>query len=155
MDIVGGTLLLSANQTLNNVTLSTGNLTLGANVTLTISGTLTLATSPANITLGANAKIIYGANASLVYAGNALQQTSVNDKELPSANPPTNVTFSNFSTAGVQWTSNLSFAGTTTVAGWVDMNGKTISGAGSFVLNGFLGGPCLLKLYRALPSFQA
>ncbi len=151
VDIVGGTLLLSANQTLNNVTLSTGNLTLGANVTLTISGTLTLATSPANITLGANAKIIYGANASLVYAGNALQQTSVNDKELPSANPPTNVTFSNFSTAGVQWTSNLSFAGTTTVAGWVDMNGKTISGAGSFVLNGFLGGPLSSKIVSGSP----
>lgn len=151
VDIVGGTLLLSANQTLNNVTLSTGNLTLAANTTLTITGTLTMAASPANITLGANAKIVYGANATLVYAGSSLQQTSVNDKEFPTANPPTNITFSNFSTAGVQWSNNISVAGVTTVAGWVDMNGKTISGAGSFVLNGFLGGPLSSKTVSGSP----
>lgn len=141
VDVIGGKLLLSVNQTLNNVTLSQGNITLGANVTLTINGTFTLATDPGNITLGSNAKIVYGTNATLVYAGTALQETSINTNELPDTNGPKNIVFSNGSSSGVKWSDDITLTGTATVNGWVDMNGKTINGSASFILNGYFGGP--------------
>ncbi|HRH50362.1 MAG TPA: autotransporter-associated beta strand repeat-containing protein [Panacibacter sp.] len=140
VDVIGGTLLASVSQTLNNVTLSSGNLTLADNAILTITGTFTLVPGASNITLGTNAKIVYGSEGTLNYAGNSLQQTSVNAKELPSTNPPKNITFSNYSDAGVKWTTDLTLTGAATVYGWVDMNGKTISGTGSsFALYGLSG----------------
>lgn len=132
--IVGGTLRVSTSQTLKDVTLSTGTLLVDNGVTLTITGTLTVVNG--TIDLGSTGQISYQAGAKLIYAGSSAQTTT--DDEWPSVNPPTNITFNNY--AGVSLTSSsynqLSSGGTATVNGWLDFNGRYISGAGNFTLNG-------------------
>ena len=142
VDIIGGTLKISKNQVLNNVTLSSGFLRVENGATLTINGTFTLVPSSSSITLVGSGKIVYGPNVTLIYAGNALQVTDAS-KELPATSGPRNIVFNNYSNAGVQLSSNISVgntAGIATVNGWLDFNGKTITGpnniGGLFTLNG-------------------
>ena len=142
VDIIGGTLKVSKSQVLNNVTLSSGFLRVENGATLTINGTFTLVPSSSSITLVGTGKIVYGPNVTLIYAGNTLQVTDAT-KELPATGGPRNLTFNNYSNAGVQLSSNISVgntAGIATVNGWLDFNGKTITGpnniGGLFTLNG-------------------
>lgn len=135
--IIGGKLLVSTNQQLNDLTLSSGTLELGNNVTLRVDGNFTLVPTSANIILGTGASIVYGTNGTLVYAGNVQQITSNNTKELPNANGPKNISFNNYSTQGVQFAANVTLTGNASVNGWVNFNGKLLTGTGgTFTLNG-------------------
>lgn len=135
--IIGGKLLVSTSQQLNDLTLSSGTLELGNNVTLQVDGNFTLVPTSANIILGTGAIIRYGTNGSLIYAGNVQQVTSVNTKELPNTNGPKNIAFNNYSTQGVQFGANINLTGAAVVNGWVNFNGLQIGGTGgTFTLNG-------------------
>jgi len=83
--MTGGTLRISSNQTLNDVTIgSGGSLVVDAGVTLTINGTFTYGAGAGTITT--DGAIAYGPSGSLSYA-----RGRTVDGEWPSANPPLNV----------------------------------------------------------------
>lgn len=138
IDVIGGTLRVSSNQTLNNVTLSTGVLQVDNGVTLTINGTLTIVPNPTSgaVNFVGTGRIIFGNSAILNYAGNTVQNTSI--KEIPVSNGPRNIAFSNYSSEGVILTAGIAVpvATSATVFGWLDFNGQQITGTGSFTLNG-------------------
>gem|GEM_PF-454880 len=132
--IVGGILRVSTSQTLKDVIVSTGTLQVDDGVTLTITGTLTLVNGTIN--LNSSGKISYQAGAKLVYGGSAAQTAT--SSEWPSINPPSSITFNNYS--GVTLTGSsynqVANGGVATVNGWLDFNGYSISGTGGFTLNG-------------------
>lgn len=83
--MTGGTLRISSNQTLNNVTIgSGGSLVVDAGVTLTVNGTLSYEPGAGAVTV--NGAIAYGPSGSLRYA----RGRTVGD-EWPTTNPPLNV----------------------------------------------------------------
>jgi autotransporter-associated beta strand protein len=94
--INGGVLQISRNQTLNNVSLVAGNITVDNGVTLTINGTLDYFPA-ASITLTGSGKIAYGPAGILQYSGNVA--TIISTKEWPLVNAPASVNCNN--SAGV------------------------------------------------------
>lgn len=89
----GGTLQVSTNQTLNNLDLTSGNLTIDASATLTINGTFTYTSG----TISGSGTIAYGASGTLKYNGSSAQTTS--SVELPLTNYPNTLIINN--SAGV------------------------------------------------------
>ncbi|MFN8252953.1 MAG: autotransporter-associated beta strand repeat-containing protein [Ferruginibacter sp.] len=126
----GGTLQISSNQSLHDLTLNTGStVTIDAGVTLTIGGTLFH--NGGNIVLGTGAAIIYSAGASLAYGASAVQLTS--DKEFGAGSALTHLIINN--AGGVilhssrEISGNLQFnAGNLTLG----INDLTIATAGGF-----------------------
>jgi hypothetical protein len=115
--INGGTLKVSTNQTVNDLILSSGSLTVDAGVILTINGTFTLSGG----TITNNGTITYGASSTLAYAGSSLQTTT--SAELPSSGGPNSLTITNSS--GVTLGSNATINGTLTISsGSFDNNGS-------------------------------
>lgn len=91
--INGGTLTVSTNQTLNNVTLASGaTLTIASGVTLTINGTFN--NNGGTVTTGGGV-IAYGAGASLVYGASTQQSVTSTSLSWPTTSGPTNVTINN------------------------------------------------------------
>ncbi|UMY66873.1 MULTISPECIES: T9SS sorting signal type C domain-containing protein [unclassified Flavobacterium] len=83
--MTAGTLRISSNQTLNNVTIgSFGSLVVDAGVTLTVNGTLSFEEGFGTITV--DGAIAYGASGSLRYANGCIV-----GEEWPTTNPPLNV----------------------------------------------------------------
>lgn len=137
VDIIGGTLQVSTNQTLNDVILSTGTLQVDNGVTLTINGTFTLVNG--TISLVGTGKIAYGPSGRLTYAGSSTQTSSV--LEIPAASGPKAITNDNNNHPG-GLILNANISGLTGISynnGWLDFNGKTLTGSGSFTSNGVTG----------------
>ncbi len=103
----GGTLVIATNQTINNLSISSGTLTVNAGVTLTINGTLTYTGG----TISPTGTIVYGASGALSIGAN--KSTGI---EWTASNTPSSVTVS---------------AGTYTLANNVTTSGSiTLSGTG-------------------------
>jgi hypothetical protein len=85
-----GNLEVLTNQTLNNVTIGRGSLTVGDGATLTITGKLTML--PNRVTLSGSGKIVYTPGASLEYV---FDGGSTSSAEFPAVDGPTNVSVSN------------------------------------------------------------
>ncbi|AMS25928.1 hypothetical protein AEM51_01785 [Bacteroidetes bacterium UKL13-3] len=124
--ISGGTLKVSANQTLNNIELNSGTLTVDAGVTLTINGTLTF-TSGA--TINGLGTIVYGANAKLIYTGSSMQTTS--SLEWPATNGPATVTVGS---------NGITLHANRAVTVELVLNGKLVIGSNTLTLAGILTG---------------
>ncbi|QEC66032.1 T9SS type A sorting domain-containing protein [Panacibacter ginsenosidivorans] len=137
VDVIGGTLQVSTNQTLNNVTLSTGILQVDNGVTLTINGMFTLVNG--SISLVGTGKIAYGPSGRITYAGSNAQTTAA--AEIPTLNGPKGIVANNNTGLGVTLNANVSnLTGASVVNGWLDFNGKTMTGTGgTFTLNGLVG----------------
>ncbi|OYU83418.1 MAG: hypothetical protein CFE24_11535, partial [Flavobacterium sp. BFFFF2] len=91
--ITGGTFKVSSDQTMNNLTISTGGtLLIDAGITLTINGTFTYSGG----TVTVNGTLAYGSSSTLAYATGASYTTA---SEWPSVNSPTNITLSTTNTA--------------------------------------------------------
>lgn len=135
--IIGGTLRVSTNQTLNDVILSTGTLTVDNGITLTINGTFTLVNGAINLV--GTGKIAYGSSGRLKYAGSNAQTSAV--AEIPTSNGPTGIIFYNNTNSGVTLSGNVAnLTGASEVYGWLDFNGKTLTGSGgTFTLYGASG----------------
>ena len=126
-----GTLQISQNQTLANVTLAAGStLTVDATKTLTIAGTLTINTG-ANVN-GAGA-IAY-ATGVLVYSGSGNLTTGI---EWPTSNPPNSVNINTGATvtlSGAKATTNTPI----TIDGTLDVATYSNTGSGTVNINGTL-----------------
>lgn len=134
--IVGGTLQISTNQTLNNVILSTGTVQVDNGITLTINGTFTLVNGTINLV--GSGKIAYGPSGTLTYAGSNSQTTST--LEIPASNGPKGVTNDNNTNNGLILNANIAnLTGASFNNGWLDFNGKTLTGTGTFTSNGATG----------------
>ena len=135
--IIGGTLRVTTNQTLNDVILSTGTLQVDNGVTLTINGTLTLVNG--SISLVGTGKIAYGASGRVTYAGSNPQTTST--AEIPASAGPKGIIVDNNTNSGVTLSANVAnLTGASVVNGWLDFDGKTMTGTGgTFTLNGLVG----------------
>lgn len=134
--IIGGTLDVAVNQTLNNVILSTGTLTVETGITLTINGTLTIVNG--SISLVGTGKIVYGASGTVTYAGSNAQTTTTS--EIPTTSGPKGIVIDNNTSSGVTLSADVAnLSGTSTVNGWLDFNGKKLTGTGTFTLNGATG----------------
>ena len=108
MSVSNGTLKISTNQALNDLSLTGGTLLVDAGATLTINGTLTVSGG----TITNNGTIAYGASGALVYGSSARTVGA----EWPASNGPLNVTIgSGGVTLGVE---------------------RTISSTGKLTLNG-------------------
>lgn len=133
----GGTLQISTNQTLNNLSLISGNLTVDNGVTLTINGTLDYF-QPASITLTGTGKIAYGPSGTLKYSGGLVKIATV--AEWPALGSPNTVNCNN--TVGVTLTVTGRITGSlilttgtlTIVGGLLDLDGATIVNAGGFLV---------------------
>lgn len=118
--IAGGTLKVSTNQTLNNLTLTSGTLLVDAGVTLTINGTLTVTSGTVTI----NGATAYGSSATILYNGSTIQTTGA---ELPSS--IANITINN--AANVRLNTNVTVTNLLTVsAGSFNLFGNTLTIAG-------------------------
>ncbi len=125
----GGILKVSKNQTLNDITLTSGTLTVDAGVTLTVNGTLTYAAPTGSIT--GTGTIVYGASGKLVYSHTSLQNTGI---ELPVANGPSDVKVNNV--GGVSLSASRTLPGSLTLTnGAFRINGNTLTLNGT-VING-------------------
>ena len=124
--INGGTLKVSSNQTLNDLTLTSGTLIIDAGVTLTINGTLTF-TSGA--TINGLGTIVYGANAKLIYTGSSMQTTS--SLEWPATNGPATVTVGS---------NGITLHANRAVTVELVLNGKLVIGSNTLTLAGILTG---------------
>jgi autotransporter-associated beta strand protein len=148
----GGTLQISSNQTINNLTLSgSGNLTVDNGVTLSINGTFDYSGS-STISLGSGASIAYGAGATLKYSGNVARTTS--NSEWPTTSAPSNVIINTTSPGTVTLHAARSISGNFTinsgatfdvstsnfalnVAGaWTNSGGTFIPRSGTVTFNG-------------------
>jgi autotransporter-associated beta strand protein len=118
--INGGTLQISTNQTLDDLTLTSGTLIVDNGVTLTINGTFSI-NSSATITL--NGSIQYGGSGVLSYTG-ASNQTST-DNEWPSTSGPSSVTIGS---------SGVSIHASRTLTGTLTLNGKLSLGSSNLIL---------------------
>ncbi|MFA5972500.1 MAG: T9SS type A sorting domain-containing protein [Lentimicrobiaceae bacterium] len=110
--INGGTLKVSSNQTLNNVDLTLGTLTIDDGVTLTVNGTFTYTSG--TITLTGTGVIVYGTNGILKYDGTGL--TSTTDAEFPAVNGPKDLIINNSNASGLTLHANRTLSGTLTIA---------------------------------------
>lgn len=136
VDIIGGTLQVSKDQTLNDVTLSTGTLKIDNGITLTINGTFTLVNGTINLV--GTGKIAYGPSGRLTYAGSSPQTSSA--LEIPASNGPKAITNDNNTHNGLILNANVSGLTSNSINnGWLDFNGKIISGTGTFTSNGLTG----------------
>jgi autotransporter-associated beta strand protein len=134
--INGGVLQISSNQTLNNISLVNGNITVDNGVTLTINGTMDYFPA-ASITLTGSGKIAYGPAGVLKYSGNTA--ATVTSEEWPLLNVPATVVSNN--SIGVTLPVNGSVTGSLVLStgiftigagGLLDLNGANlIVGAGS------------------------
>ena len=122
-----GTLQISSNQTINDITLAGGNLTVNDGVILTINGTLDYF-QPASITLSGTGKIGYGPAGTLKYSGTIGK--IVTAQEWPAASAPNTVICNN--------TGSVSLPITGTVTGSLMLNTGTfiIDAGGMLDLNG-------------------
>ena len=139
-EVSGGTLQISTDQTLNNLSLVTGNLIVDNGITLTINGTLDYF-QPASITLTGTGKIVYGPAGTLKYSGGSGKIVTLN--EWPSTGGPVNVNAKN--SAGVILPTILSSrtitgsliltSGTFTIGTNVllDLNGASVVNAGGYI----------------------
>jgi autotransporter-associated beta strand protein len=84
--INSGNLRISENQTLNNLTATSGTITVDAGKTLTINGKLTIG-SGVTINLNTTGLIVYGANADLEFTNSV----TISDAMWPSGSGPTDV----------------------------------------------------------------
>jgi autotransporter-associated beta strand protein len=131
--IEGGTLEVVTNQTLNNLTVTSGTLQVNNGVTLTINGALSV-NSGTTITLSGTGKIVYGSGSSLVYNASVSQTTT--DVEWPLLNGPASVTVG---ANGVSLHAPRTISETLTLSGNLGLgtsnltlsSGATISGATS------------------------
>lgn len=105
--INGGTLQLSTDQTLNNLDLTSGNLTIDNGVTLTVNGTFTVTAG----SISGTGIIVYGTNGVLKYSGN-LSQTATNT-EFPSSSGPKDLIIDN--TAGLTFGLSRTLSGNLTI----------------------------------------
>jgi hypothetical protein len=123
-----GTLKVSSNQTLNDVTLSTGgNLILDPGVVLTINGTF----FHNGGTISGTGIITYGAGATLAYG--ALIAQTTNDFEFPTISGPANLSIGN--TAGVTLHALRTISGTLNL-----INGNLIIGNNNITVSSITGG---------------
>ncbi len=90
--VYGGVLTISSNQTLNNLSMVSGNLQIDNGVTLTVNGTFDYFQT-ASITLIGSGKINYGPLGALKYSGNNLKVIS--PVEFPNINGPYSVICNN------------------------------------------------------------
>ena len=90
--VYGGMLMISSNQSLNNLSMVSGNLHIDNGVTLTINGTFDYFQS-ASITLIGSGKINYGPLGALKYSGNILK--IISPVEFPNLNGPYSVICNN------------------------------------------------------------
>ena len=125
--INGGTLRISSNQTLNDISLIAGNLTVDNGLTLTINGTLDYF-QPASVTLTGTGKIAYGPAGTLKYSGTASK--IVTSQEWPATSAPYTVICNN--TGGV----TLPITGTVTGSLVLNTGPFTIDAGGLLDLNG-------------------
>ncbi len=127
-----GTLKISSNQTLNNLTLATGGtLTVDNGVTLTINGTFNQ--NGGTIVIGTGS-IIYGTSATLSYGGSSLQTT--NSNEFPLVSGPATLTINN--SAGVV------LHATRTISTLNFIDGNFTIGANDFTVSAISGLPANL-----------
>lgn len=118
--VSSGTLHISSDQTLNNLSLAAGTtLSVDNGVTLTVTGTFT--DGGATVSASGTGKVSYNANAALSYTGTSAMTMG---SEWPSTNTPTSVTVSN--------TGGLTLAGNRTATGAVTVN--SILNAGTYQL---------------------
>ncbi|MDN3655891.1 autotransporter-associated beta strand repeat-containing protein [Ferruginibacter paludis] len=153
----GGVLQISRNQTLNNMSLVAGNITVDNGVTLTINGTLDYFPA-ASITLTGSGKIAYGPAGILKYSGN--NATIISAEEWPLVNVPATVICNNSAGVALPITGSVTgslvlSAGTFTIGagGLLDLNGAdlivgtgTLAGNASadFTVRGVTGGTVVL-----------
>lgn len=88
----GGVFKISSDQTLNNIRLLGGNITVENGATLTINGEFDYF-QPATITLTGGSKIVYGPSGKLKYSGTI--STTISTVELPPVNGPRDVEINN------------------------------------------------------------
>ncbi|MCW3091316.1 MAG: C-terminal target protein [Ferruginibacter sp.] len=126
----GGSLKISSNQTVNDLSLVNGNLTIDDGTVLTINGTLDYF-QPSSITLTGTGKILYGPLGALKYSGSIAK--IITAAEFPATGGPFAVAINN--SGGVTIPTSL---GGRTVAGNLQLsNGVFTIGPGTFLdLNG-------------------
>lgn len=124
MTISSGTFAVDNSETINNLTISGGTLTVAAGKTLTINGTLTISGG----TITNSGTIAYGSSGKLVYAtGGSYSATAL---EWPASSGPKDVTVQ---TAGT----NVSLPGARTITGTLTLSAGTLSiGSNILTLNG-------------------
>ncbi len=103
----GGILQVSTNQTLNNLDLTGGTLTIDAGATLTINGTFTYTSG----TITGSGAIAYGTNGTLRYNGSSAQTVSA--VEFPATNGPKDLVINNSS--GVNFSLSRTLSGGVTI----------------------------------------
>ncbi|MBM3921014.1 MAG: hypothetical protein FJ347_07295 [Sphingomonadales bacterium] len=84
--VSGGTLLVSHNQTIDDLTATSGTITIDAGKTLTVNGKLSIS-SGVTINLNSTGKIAYGPNADLEFTGSV----TIGDDVWPATNGPTDI----------------------------------------------------------------
>lgn len=126
----GGTLRISSNQTLNNLTLSSGNLTIDVGVTLTINGTFTFTGG----TITNNGTLSYGSSSTLTYNTGDSRTAGV---EWPSTGQPANISLLN--------NSSITLSGNRTIGNLTTTTGtQLVIGSNTLILTGtFSGGGTL------------
>lgn len=112
-----GTFAVDNDETINNLTLTGGSLSVAAGKTLTINGTLTI-NSMGLISLGAGASVKFGTGGTLVYA---LSGSATAATEWPASNGPASVTVNS---------GTITLPASRTVTGNVTINGGTLDIAG-------------------------
>ncbi|MEO6732368.1 MAG: hypothetical protein ABIN01_14215 [Ferruginibacter sp.] len=126
INVNGGILKISSDQTLNNLSLINGNLTIDNGVILTINGTFDFYEA-ATITLSGSGRIIYGPSGTLKYSGTATKVITA--VEFPVSNGPANININN--------SGGVSLAGSRTITGSLQLVAGilTINAGGVLDLN--------------------
>ena len=131
-----GTLQISTDQTINDLSLINGNLTIDNGVTLIINGTLDYF-APATITLLGSGKIAYGPTGTLKYSGSIAKIPT--SAEFPTTSGPYAVNINN--SGGVSLPFNRTItgslilnAGTFTIGAFtLDLDGASLTSTGGFL----------------------
>ncbi|MFM9944205.1 MAG: T9SS type A sorting domain-containing protein [Bacteroidia bacterium] len=132
--VSGGTLQISSNQTLNDVTLSSGTIVVDNGITLTINGNFSRHNST-TITLTGTGSIQYGGSSTLTYNGSSSQTPS--SSEFPNSGGPQNVIIDNSAGVTFPGTFNRTISGNLTLtSGTLGDGGNTITLGGSILGTG-------------------
>jgi len=133
----GGTLRISTDQTLNDISLIGGNLTVDDGATLTINGVFDYF-QPATITLNTTGKIVYGPAGALKYSGSVSK--TITALEFPATSGPVNVVCNNSTGVILPFdrtiTGSLNLtAGTFNIGAGalLDLNGASLIATGGFL----------------------